>query len=111
MAMDDAVRSSILTYCQLEEEDLTNEEKVLLEEFYDDAVSYMADSGVTEPAAGTKRAAKYNLCVKAMVLDSWDRRSAQTESASIRENPAFRRRLNQLKRTEPVPKSGTGSGE
>ena len=111
MAMDYDVRSSVLAYCQLEEDDLTAEDRMLLEEFYADAVSYMEDAGVSKPATGTSRAAKYSLCVKAMVLDSWDHRSSQTESPSIRENPAFRRRLNQLKRTEPVPKSGTGTSE
>lgn len=111
MKMPDAERTSILAYCQIEDDGLTEEDNALLEEFYFDAVSYMADAGVAKPAAETARAAKYNLCIKAMVLDSWDHRSAQTESSSIRENPAFRRRVNQLKRTEPVPKSGTGTGE
>lgn len=109
MAMTDETLAMLLAYCQLEAEDLTAEDLQLLDEFYMDAVGYMSGAGVSEPPAASPRAAQYNLCVKAMVLESWDRRGARTEAASVKENPAFRRRLNQLKRTKPVPKSGTGS--
>ena len=39
--------------------------------------------------------------VDSMVLDRWDNRGTQTAGYSLMENPAFRRKLNQLKLTEP----------
>ena len=38
----------------------------------------------------------------ALVLDAWDNRGIQTADKSFADNPAFRRRINQLKLTEPV---------
>ena len=50
------------------------------------------------PEAETPRAAQYWLCVKYMVLDSYDRRDAAAEG-SLTANPAFRGLINQLKAT------------
>ena len=85
-------------------------EEALLESLYEDAAAYLAEAGVSEPDAGTGRAAQYDQCINALVLDAWDHRGSQTAGQALVENPAFRRRLNQLKLTEPVPDSGTGIG-
>ena len=90
---------AILNYCRID--DPAQEELALLEELYGAAVSYMANAGVSEPASGSERLAQYNTCVNALVLDGWDSRGAQTGDKAFTDNPAFRRRLNQLKLTEP----------
>lgn len=97
-----------MAYCRLD--DLSEAEETLLESMYDAAVSYMAEAGVAEPADGSDRKGKFDLCVNALVLDAWDNRGTQTAGYSMTENPAFRRILNQLKLTEPVSNSDTGSG-
>ena len=88
-----------MAYCRIDE--LGPGEEDLLAGMYDAAVSYMEQAGVSQPADGTERRAQYDLCIKAMVLSDWDSRGAAS-AGTIYENPAFRRRLNQLKRTEPV---------
>ena len=93
-------QASILSYCRID--DLTPEDLSLLEGFHADAVSYMLDAGVAEPEAGSARLPQYNTCILAMVLDAWENRGTQTAAKAFADNPAFRRRLNQLKRTEPV---------
>lgn len=93
-------QAEILGYCRID--DPTPEDLSLLETMYMDAVSQMSNAGVTEPLPGSVRLAQYNTCVNAMVLDAWDNRGVQTADKAFADNPAFRRRLNQLKRTEPV---------
>lgn len=93
-------QASILSYCRID--DPTPEDLTLLEGFYADAVSYMCDAGVAEPEAGSARLPKYNTCILAMVLDAWENRGTQTADKAFADNPAFRRRINQLKRSEPV---------
>ena len=92
-------QASILSYCRID--DPTPEDLSLLEGFHADAVSYMAGAGVAEPEAGS-RLPQYNTCILALVLDAWDSRGIQTADKAFADNPAFRRRLNQLKLTEPV---------
>lgn len=58
--------------------------------------------GVAEPEVGSARLPQYNTCILALVLDAWDSRGTQTADKAFADNPAFRRRLNQLKLTEPV---------
>ena len=93
-------QASILSYCRID--DPTPEDLALLEGFHADAVSYMRNAGVAEPEAGSARLPQYNTCILAMVLDAWDNRGTQTADKAFADNPAFRRRINQLKRTEPV---------
>ena len=93
-------QASILSYCRID--DPTPEDLSLLEGFHADAVSYMRNAGVAEPEAGSARLPQYNTCILAMVLDAWEKRGTQTSDKVFADNPAFRRRLNQLKRTEPV---------
>lgn len=97
--MDDARKRRLVAYCRLDE--LTPEDELLLGSMYDDAVAYLAGAGVSVPESGTSRAAQYDARIDELVLDAWDNRGAQTAGYSLMENPAFRRKLNQLKMTEP----------
>lgn len=93
----------MLTYCRLDE--LSPQEEILLEGFYQAAVGYMTEAGIAEPDPGTPRRAQYDLCVNAMVLDDWDRRGTFSEARSghtMTENRSFRLTINQLKLSEPV---------
>ena len=110
MALEESILARLKAYCRMD--DLVEGENLLLEEMYNAAVSYMEDAGVSKPSEEDKnRLAKYNLCIDALVLDAWDARGTQTMGQSLVDNPAFRRRLNQLKWTEPVSDSDTGIGE
>ena len=106
--IDDARLAVLAAYCHV---DLTAPDDVLLlKRFYAEAVAYLLDANVPMPdeKADPYRRAKYDGCVDALVLDYWDNRGSQIVQVSIMENPAFRRKLNQLKLTAPVvPEVGT----
>lgn len=106
--MDAGRLKQLLAYCRIDAAEPG--EEVLLETLYDSAVSYMSQAGVREPAAGAPRRAQYDLCVNYLVLDGYDRRDISITAASVVENPAFRRLINQLKLTEPVSGSDTLGG-
>lgn len=96
-------KAELMAYCRIDE--LAPEEEPVFEGMYQAAVNYMDQAGIAEPFPGTPRRAQYDLCVNALVLDTWDRRgtaSSGGNSYANAENPAFRRMLNQLKLTEPV---------
>lgn len=93
--------AEIAMYCKVDADDAE------LLGFVDAAAAYLSGAGVSEPEDGTARFAQYLQCVKYLALDLYDRRDAAVEGA-LGDNPAFRRMLNQLKLTEPVPDSGTG---
>lgn len=97
--MEEARKTRLVTYCRIDE--LTPEDEVVLEGMYQDAVAYLAGAGVSVPKSGTPRAAQFDARVDELVLDAWDNRGTQTAGYSLMENPAFRRKLNQLKLTEP----------
>lgn len=99
MALTEERQKSLLAYCRIEEP--TKEELLTLEGLYDAAVGYMDGAGIREPAAGTPRAAQYDLCVNYLVLDGYDRRDVTITGTIVADNPAFRRLINQLKLTEP----------
>lgn len=96
--------ADIADYCRVDADDAQ------LAGFADAAAAYLANAGVSEPDDGTPRAAQYLQCVKYLTLDLYDRRDTAVEGA-LGDNPAFRRLLNQLKLTEPVPESDTDSEE
>ena len=102
-------RAALLAYCKLTEFAEDPEVTALLETLYGAALAYMAQAGISEPPEGTPRRAQYDLCVNAMVLDSWDRREISV-SGTVSENPAFRRVVNQLKMTENVSNLDTSGG-
>lgn len=101
-------QASILSYCRID--DPTPEDLSLLEGFHADAVSYMRNAGVAEPETNSARLPQYNACILALVLDAWDNRGTQTADKAFADNPAFRRRINQLKWTEPVTVSDSDTG-
>lgn len=103
--LTDARRKSLLAYCRIDAAEADGAD--LLQTLYDSAQGYMEQAGVSEPEVGTQRRAQYDLCVNYLVLDGWDRRDMTLDGSNVSENPAFRRMLNQLKLTEPVPESGT----
>ena len=109
MALEDkALERALMSYCK--EDDLSPDDADFLEECYLAAVDYMADAGVRTPEVGTGRYAKYMLCIKPIVLDMWDNRGTQIAGVTMVENESFKRIKNQLKRTEPVSGSDTGTG-
>lgn len=103
--LTDARRKSLLAYCRIDAAEADGSD--LLQTLYDSAQGYMEQAGVSEPEVGTQRRAQYDLCVNYLVLDGWDRRDMTLDGSNVSENSAFRRMLNQLKLTEPVPESGT----
>lgn len=105
MTAFDERKPVLMSYCRLDE--LSSEDEELLEGLYEDAVSYMDGAGVTEPEDGP-RLRQYNTCINALVLDAWDHRGTQTGDKALVDNPAFRRRINQLKMTEPPASESDG---
>lgn len=97
---NDELKARLMAYCRIDV--LEEGEEALLREFYDAAVSYMEQAGISEPKEAAPRRAQYDLCVNAMVLDSWDHRDMKEPVNQVTENAAFRRRLNQLKFSEPT---------
>lgn len=102
MALSEERRMELLAYCRLTELKDDPEVVALLPSLYDAAVGYMTQAGISPPEEGSPRAAQYDLCVNAMVLDWWDHRDMKEPSASSVENVAFRRMINQLKLTDPL---------
>ena len=100
MALTDERRAALLAYCKLTELSDDPEVAALIPAFYEAAVGYMDGAGVAEPQEGTARRAQYDLCVNALVLDSWEHRDLKEPASQVSENVVFRRMLNQLKLTE-----------
>lgn len=100
MALTEERKAALLAYCKLTELADDPEVEALIPAFYEAAVGYMDGAGVTEPQEGTARRAQYELCVNAMVLDSWEHRDLKEPASQVGENVVFRRMLNQLKLTE-----------
>lgn len=92
-------QSQLLAYCKLTELADDPEVQALIPALYDAAVGYMAGAGVTVSESDTTRAALYDLCVNALVLDGWERRETTITGTVVAENPMFRGYLNQLKWT------------
>ena len=101
MALTEARRAALLAYCKLTELADDPEVEALIPALYEAAAGYLEGAGVAVPELGTARAAQYDLCVNALVLEGWERREVSITGVSAVENPAFRRLLNQLKLTEP----------
>lgn len=101
-------KAVLLDYCRIDE--LTAADEDVLYEMVCAAENYMAEAGITKPDAGTPRRAQYELCVKALVLDDWDRRGTMDTGRGTyqaTDNKSFRQRIKQLQLTEPVPESDT----
>ena len=99
--MSDEVRVSesllheVKEYCRIDELDW--EESHMILSLVKSAISELAIAGVDMPKDGTLAYAQYKLLLFAMVFDSWENRGTQAAGVTLSENPAFRRRLNQLK--------------
>ena len=100
MPLTEERKTALLAYCKLTELADDPEVQTLIPTFYEAAVGYMDGAGVTEPEEGTARRCQYDLCVNAMVLDSWEHRDMKEPNSQVSENVVFRRMLNQLKLTE-----------
>lgn len=100
MALSEERMARVLAYCKLTELEDDPEVQTLIPAFYAAAVEYLEDAGVPEPEGETGRA-RYDLLVNGMVLDSWERRDMTITSTVVTDNPAFRRRMEQLKRSQP----------
>lgn len=107
--LSEARRAALLAYCKLTEFAEDPEVCALMDTLYGAAVAYMAQAGVAYPPEGSFRRAQYDLCVNALVLDSWDKREISVPG-TVSENPAFRRVMNQLKLTENVSNLDTSGG-
>lgn len=99
--MTDERKAALLAYCRLDEPD--SNELALLEALVAAGEGYLANAGVEKPGEDEpSRLALYDLLVNAFVLDGYDNRGTQTAGYEMRENPALRRVLNQLKLTVPI---------
>ncbi|MEG1683091.1 MAG: head-tail connector protein [Oscillospiraceae bacterium] len=101
-------REELLAYCRIDV--LEPGEETLLGTLYDAAVRYLASAGIRQPTVDSDWLGQYNLCVDALVLDTYERRGADVFGTPVVDNPAFRRMLNQLKRIAPVSNLDTGAG-
>ena len=95
-------RASLLAYCKLTEFEDDPEVIALLDTFYEAAVGYLTQAGISCPPQGTPRSSQYDLLVNYLVLDGWDHRDTTLNSTVITDNPVFRRMITQLKLTEPA---------
>lgn len=102
MSLSEERKASLLAYCKLTELADDPEVQLLIPMLYDAAVGYMDGAGISVPESGTTRAAQYDLCVNALVLDGWERREVSITGTSMTQNPAFRWQINQLKLTNPT---------
>ena len=106
MALTEARRAALLAYCKLTELADDPEVEALIPALYEAAAGYLEGAGINVPEPATARAAQYDLCVNALVLEGWERREVSITGVSVVENPAFRRMLNQLKLTPDAGKPG-----
>lgn len=94
---NDRLKARLMAYCRIDV--LEDGDENLLKDAYYSAVSYMEEAGIWEPPEGTARRAKYDLCINALVDDEYDRRDVTITGTIVADNPSFRRKFNQLKRT------------
>lgn len=93
--VDEGLLHEVKEYCRIDE--LGWEESTMILALVESAISELAIAGVNMPEHGTLFYAQYKLLLFAMVFDSWENRGTQAAGVTLSENPAFRRRLNQLK--------------
>ena len=100
MALTEERKAGLLAYCKLTELAGDPEVQSLIPVFYEPAVVYMAEAGVSEPEEGTGRRALFDLCTYYLTLDAWEHRDIQGYKATF-QSPSYIRIKNQLKLTEP----------
>lgn len=90
----------VLAYCQEPAPD--EADLMVFDHAWDSAEAYLLDAGISRPTEeNAGRMALWLSVMLAMVLDEYDQRGAQFEQGKLQENHAFRRKLNQLKLSEP----------
>lgn len=102
MAIPEELREAVFSYCK--EED-TPDTLGPMTAAWDGAEGYLEGAGVTRPAPESKRHGLWLGVMLAETLDRYDNRGGQA-AGQLRDNPAHRRALTQLKLTEP--EGGTG---
>ena len=104
MPIPEEYKPQVLAYCREPEPDA--ESLLVLNQAWDSSAAYLEGAGVSQPPAeNIARAALWLSVMCAMVLDEYDQRGGQFTEGKLQDNPVFRRKLNQLKLTEP-PLSG-----
>lgn len=107
MPIPEEYKSVVLAYCQEPEPDASD--LLVLDQAWDSAEAYLEGTGVSRPQAENKARTSLWLSVMLpMVLDEYDQRGAQFADGKLQDNPVFRRKLTQLKLTEPVSNLDTG---
>lgn len=100
MAIPEEYKPQVLAYCREPEPD--GEDLLVLNQAWDSAAAYLEGAGVSQPPEeNTARTALWLSVMCAMVLDEYDQRGGQFTEGKLQDNPVFRRKLNQLKLTEP----------
>ena len=74
---------------------------------WDEAEAYLQGAGICRPDPAAARHGLWLGVMLALTLDGYDQRGAQFETGKLQDNPAFRRKISQLKWTEPVSNSDT----
>ncbi len=100
MPIPEELKAQVLAYCREPEPDTAD--LMVLNQAWDSAKSYLEGAGVSQPPA--ENAARRSLWLSvmcAMVLDEYDQRGGQFTESKLQDNPVFRRKLTQLKLTEP----------
>lgn len=100
MAIPEEYKPLVLAYCQEPEPD--EADLLALNQAWDSAEAYLEGAGVTRPAPeNAKRLSLWLGVMLPMALDEYDQRGAQFDAGKLQDNAVFRRKLNQLKQTEP----------
>ena len=100
MAIPEEFKARVLAYCQEPEPD--EADLLTLDQAWDSSAAYLEGAGVSQPPAeNTARRSLWLSVMLAMVLDEYDQRGGQFTEGKLQDNPVFRRKLNQLKLTEP----------
>ena len=100
MAIPEEYKAQVLPYCREPEPDA--ESLLVLNQAWDSSAAYLEGAGVSQPPAeNTTRRSLWLSVMCAMVLDEYDQRGAQFTESKLQDNPVFRRKLTQLKLTEP----------
>ena len=100
MPIPEELKAQVLAYCREPEPDTAD--LMVLNQAWDSAKSYLEGAGVSQPPAeNTARRSLWLSVMLAMVLDEYDQRGGQFEQGKLQDNSVFRRKLNQLKLTEP----------
>lgn len=100
MPIPEEYRAQVLAYCREPEPD--EADLLALDQAWDSGAAYLEGAGAARPPAeDAARTALWLSVMCALTLDEYDQRGAQFEQGKLQDNPAFRRKLVQLKLSEP----------